>query len=117
MKRIIVTGGLGFIGSNLIDFNEWTLLTFTYDGGGDPSSLKIYKNGKWEETDPFENIEERKVKKWNVEELKKAVGTPESPIAIPGICGIKIFMGSSTGDLLVNESNANRQESKRFCRA
>ena len=42
----------------------------------------------------------------NVEELKKAVGTPDSPIAIPGICGIKIFMGSSTGDLLVNESNA-----------
>ncbi len=42
----------------------------------------------------------------NVEELKKAVGTPGSPIAIPGICGIKIFMGSSTGDLLVNESDA-----------
>tara|TARA_B100000767_G_C19764655_1_gene536911 strand:+ start:141 stop:1583 length:1443 start_codon:yes stop_codon:yes gene_type:complete len=42
----------------------------------------------------------------NVEELKKAVGTPDLPIAIPGICGIKIFMGSSTGDLLVNESNA-----------
>ena len=42
----------------------------------------------------------------NVEELKKTVGTPGSPIAIPGICGIKIFMGSSTGDLLVNESNA-----------
>ena len=42
----------------------------------------------------------------NVEELKKAVGIPGAPIAIPGICGIKIFMGSSTGDLLVNESNA-----------
>ena len=42
----------------------------------------------------------------NVEELQKAVGTPGSPIAIPGICGIKIFMGSSTGDLLVNESDA-----------
>jgi len=42
----------------------------------------------------------------NVEELQKAVGTPEAPIAIPGICGIKIFMGSSTGDLLVNESSA-----------
>ena len=42
----------------------------------------------------------------NVEELKKAVGTPDSPIAIPGICGIKVFMGSSTGDLLVNESSA-----------
>ena len=42
----------------------------------------------------------------NVEELQKAVGTPDAPLAIPGICGIKIFMGSSTGDLLVNESNA-----------
>ncbi len=42
----------------------------------------------------------------NVEELQKAVGTPDAPVAIPGICGIKIFMGSSTGDLLVNESNA-----------
>ena len=42
----------------------------------------------------------------NVEELQKAVGTPEAPIAIPGICGIKIFMGSSTGDLLVNDSDA-----------
>ena len=42
----------------------------------------------------------------NVEELQKAVGTPDVPIAIPGICGIKIFMGSSTGDLLVNESDA-----------
>ena len=42
----------------------------------------------------------------NVEELQKAVGVPGAPIAIPGICGIKIFMGSSTGDLLVNESDA-----------
>lgn len=42
----------------------------------------------------------------NVEELQKAVGTPDAPVAIPGICGIKIFMGSSTGDLLVNESGA-----------
>ena len=42
----------------------------------------------------------------NVEELKKTVGVPGAPIAIPGICGIKIFMGSSTGDLLVNESDA-----------
>ena len=42
----------------------------------------------------------------NVEELQKAVGTPNAPIAIPGICGIKIFMGSSTGDLLVNDSDA-----------
>ena len=29
-----------------------------------------------------------------------------APIAIPGICGIKIFMGSSTGTLLVNEREA-----------
>ena len=42
----------------------------------------------------------------NVEELQKAVGTPDAPIAIPGICGIKIFMGSSTGTLLVNDSDA-----------
>ena len=25
--------------------------------------LKIFKNGKWEETDPFEDLEERKIKK------------------------------------------------------
>jgi len=42
----------------------------------------------------------------NVENLKEAVGTPESPLSIPGICGIKIFMGSSTGTLLVNEREA-----------
>ena len=42
----------------------------------------------------------------NVEELKKAVGVPGAPIAVPEFNGIKIFMGSSTGDLLVNESNA-----------
>ena len=42
----------------------------------------------------------------NLEELQKAVGTPDAPIAIPGICGIKIFMGSSTGDLLVNDGDA-----------
>ena len=42
----------------------------------------------------------------NVERLKEAVGTPDAPIAIPGICGIKIFMGSSTGTLLVNEREA-----------
>ena len=28
----------------------------------------------------------------NVERLKEAVGTPDAPIAIPGICGIKIFI-------------------------
>ena len=42
----------------------------------------------------------------NVSDLQDAVGTPEAPIAIPGICGIKIFMGSSTGTLLVNERGA-----------
>ena len=42
----------------------------------------------------------------NVENLKESVGTPESPLSIPGICGIKIFMGSSTGTLLVNEREA-----------
>ena len=42
----------------------------------------------------------------NVEELKKAVGSKENPISIPGICGIKIFMGSSTGTLLVSERSA-----------
>ena len=42
----------------------------------------------------------------NVEKLQEAVGTPEAPLAIPGICGIKIFMGSSTGTLLVNEREA-----------
>ena len=39
----------------------------------------------------------------NVSDLQDAVGTPEKPVAIPGICGIKIFMGASTGDLLVND--------------
>ena len=42
----------------------------------------------------------------NVEDLQEAVGTPEAPLAVPGICGIKIFMGSSTGTLLVNERDA-----------
>ena len=42
----------------------------------------------------------------NVEDLQEAVGTPDKPIAIPGICGIKIFMGSSTGTLLVNGQDA-----------
>lgn len=42
----------------------------------------------------------------NLEELQKAVGKPSQPIHIPGICGIKIFMGSSTGDLLVDEEEA-----------
>ena len=42
----------------------------------------------------------------NVSDLQDAVGTPDAPIAIPGICGIKIFMGSSTGTLLVNEREA-----------
>ncbi len=42
----------------------------------------------------------------NVEQLQLAVGRPEQPISIPGICGIKVFMGSSTGNLLVNEREA-----------
>tara|TARA_B100001093_G_scaffold502913_1_gene556546 strand:- start:3684 stop:5105 length:1422 start_codon:yes stop_codon:yes gene_type:complete len=42
----------------------------------------------------------------NVTDLQSAVGTPGSPVAIPGICGIKVFMGSSTGTLLVNERDA-----------
>jgi len=42
----------------------------------------------------------------NLEDLQEAVGTPESPHSLPGICGIKIFMGSSTGTLLVNEQEA-----------
>ena len=42
----------------------------------------------------------------NVPELQEAVGTPDEAVSIPGICGIKIFMGSSTGTLLVNERDA-----------
>ena len=42
----------------------------------------------------------------NVADLQEAVGTPEQPMSIPGICGIKVFMGSSTGTLLVNERTA-----------
>tara|TARA_B100000767_G_scaffold47978_2_gene42816 strand:- start:20226 stop:21632 length:1407 start_codon:yes stop_codon:yes gene_type:complete len=39
----------------------------------------------------------------NVADLQEAVGTKDKPIAIPGICGIKIFMGASTGTLLVSD--------------
>ena len=42
----------------------------------------------------------------NLEQLQEVVGTPSAPKAIPGICGTKIFMGSSTGTLLVNEHEA-----------
>jgi len=42
----------------------------------------------------------------NVEDLQEAVGTRDNPIAIPGICGIKIFMGVSTGTLLVSDKVA-----------
>jgi len=42
----------------------------------------------------------------NVDDLQEAVGTPQQPMSIPGICGIKVFMGSSTGTLLVNERAA-----------
>ena len=42
----------------------------------------------------------------NIEDLQEAVGTKSNPIAIPGICGIKIFMGESTGTLLVSNRSA-----------
>ena len=42
----------------------------------------------------------------NVSDLQDAVGTKDKPIAIPGICGIKIFMGVSTGTLLVSDKGA-----------
>jgi len=42
----------------------------------------------------------------NVADLQEAVGTRDRPIAIPGVCGVKVFMGSSTGTLLVNERTA-----------
>ena len=42
----------------------------------------------------------------NLRELQMAVGTSDNPKTTDGICGIKIFMGSSTGDLLVNEQSA-----------
>ena len=42
----------------------------------------------------------------NLSELQSVVGIPNNPVAIPGICGIKIFMGSSTGDLLVHKNEA-----------
>ena len=29
----------------------------------EPEKIRIFKNGSWEEFDPFENLEERKVKK------------------------------------------------------
>ncbi|MFL2976631.1 MAG: dihydroorotase [Candidatus Thalassarchaeaceae archaeon] len=38
----------------------------------------------------------------NLDDLIEAVGTPQKPDNA-GVCGIKIFMGSSTGDLLVHE--------------
>ncbi|HJM18304.1 MAG TPA: dihydroorotase [Candidatus Thalassarchaeaceae archaeon] len=39
----------------------------------------------------------------NLVELQRAVGTPSSPSPKDGYCGIKVFMGSSTGDLLVDD--------------
>ena len=39
----------------------------------------------------------------NVADLQQAVGTPDTPSPPAGICGIKVFMGSSTGDLLVHQ--------------
>lgn len=42
----------------------------------------------------------------NLEELQKTVGKPGEKKNMPGICGIKIFMGSSTGDLLVDQEES-----------
>jgi dihydroorotase len=42
----------------------------------------------------------------NLEDLQAAVGAPDEPVPKEGICGIKVFMGSSTGDLLVDEQPA-----------
>ena len=42
----------------------------------------------------------------NLGELQAAVGTPDEPEPKEGVCGIKVFMGSSTGDLLVDEQSA-----------
>ena len=39
----------------------------------------------------------------NIEDLQECVGRPGEGKNISGICGIKIFMGSSTGDLLVDD--------------
>ncbi len=39
----------------------------------------------------------------NIEDLHECVGRPGEGKNISGICGIKIFMGSSTGDLLVDD--------------
>ena len=39
----------------------------------------------------------------NVADLQQAVGAPDAPSPTAGICGIKVFMGSSTGDLLVHQ--------------
>ena len=39
----------------------------------------------------------------NVSDLQAAVGAPDDPSPTAGVCGIKVFMGSSTGDLLVHE--------------
>jgi dihydroorotase len=39
----------------------------------------------------------------NLDALQTAVGTAETSRSLPGVCGIKVFMGSSTGDLLVDE--------------
>ena len=39
----------------------------------------------------------------NVSDLQDAVGTPDNPSPTDGVCGIKVFMGSSTGDLLVHQ--------------
>lgn len=42
----------------------------------------------------------------NIDQLQLAVGKPDKPHSVPGICGIKVFMGSSTGDLLVDTEDS-----------
>ncbi len=39
----------------------------------------------------------------NISDLVEVIGTPDEPVQTPGVCGIKVFMGSSTGDLLVHQ--------------
>ncbi len=39
----------------------------------------------------------------NLSDLQDACGTPDAPKHTEGVCGIKVFMGSSTGDLLVHQ--------------
>ena len=42
----------------------------------------------------------------NLDELQAAVGSVGDAHSVPGICGIKVFMGSSTGELLVDSEDS-----------